>query len=162
MPPAPAADPTSASVELDAAPRDVLAVLLDVEAYPRWITTMREATVLERDADGRPSRMRVDQAAGPVRDAWSADVVWRLGVDGAASVQWRMAEPGSILTALDVVWELEPTGGTGRPAGTQVTYRLSLRSKVAMVGLLRSKLERLVADSALADLRRAMARSGTG
>lgn len=50
----------SAGTSLDASPQRCLALVADVEAYPRWYReAVRRVAVLERDASGYASRVRV-------------------------------------------------------------------------------------------------------
>ena len=42
-------------VEIDAPPDACYAALLDAERLPRWQRALRDATVLERDGEGRPT-----------------------------------------------------------------------------------------------------------
>lgn len=50
------------SIEIEAPPATILQVLQDIEAYPSWQLAVREAEVLERDAQGRATLARLDIA----------------------------------------------------------------------------------------------------
>ncbi|MCV7135090.1 SRPBCC family protein [Mycobacterium hodleri] len=48
----------SREITIEATPEEILEVLLDIETLPEWSPAHQEVEVLERDADGRPSRTR--------------------------------------------------------------------------------------------------------
>ena len=45
-------------VTIEATPDEVMSVLVDMESLPQWSSAHQEIEVLERDAEGRPSRAR--------------------------------------------------------------------------------------------------------
>ncbi len=45
-------------VMIEAAPDEVMSVLVDMESLPRWSSAHQDIEVLERDTEGRPSRAR--------------------------------------------------------------------------------------------------------
>lgn len=107
------------TVDIDAAPNDVWAVLTDVERWPTWTPTMQEVTRLDRRAFAVGSRARVRQP----RLATAVYVVTRL--DEGRGFTWVSRAPG-ITTEGDHV--LEPRG-----AKTRVT--LSIRFAGFLSGL---------------------------
>ena len=48
----------SREITIEATPEEILAVLFDIETLPEWSPAHQEVEVLERDAEGRPSRTR--------------------------------------------------------------------------------------------------------
>ena len=48
----------SREITIEASPEEILAVLFDIETLPEWSPAHQEVEVLERDAEGRPSRTR--------------------------------------------------------------------------------------------------------
>jgi carbon monoxide dehydrogenase subunit G len=48
----------SREITIEATPEEILAVLFDIETLPEWSPAHQKVEVLERDAEGRPSRTR--------------------------------------------------------------------------------------------------------
>ena len=49
---------TFSQLEIDATPEALYDVVADIESYPEWATGVKEAEVLENDAEGRVVRAR--------------------------------------------------------------------------------------------------------
>jgi len=148
------AERTASSVTIAAARAEVMAVIADFPAYPQWASAVREAEVIARDPEGRPSRVRFRLDAGVVRDTYVLGYEW----DGEAGVAWHLAEPGTMISGMDGCYLLGDRDG-----GTEVTYELTVDVRVPMLGMLKRKAEKVIIDTALMGLkRRAEARRGDG
>jgi Polyketide cyclase / dehydrase and lipid transport len=137
-------DRTTSSISIAAARPEVMAVIADFAAYPQWAAAVRSAEVIRRDGEGRPSQVRFSLDAGMIKDSYVLGYDW----DGDASVRWDLAEPGSVISAM--------TGGyylAGKPAGTDVTYELSVDVRVPLPGLLKRRAEKVIIDTALKGLK---------
>ena len=99
----------TASITVDAAPAEVMAVIADFEAYPQWSNAVKEVSVLETGTDGRPTQVWFRIDSGPLKDAYVLAYDWR----GNDAVSWRLVD-SKLLKALDGSYEL-PTAATGRP-----------------------------------------------
>ena len=142
------ANRTESSTQVDAAPADVLAVIADFDAYPSWAEAVKETEVLAKGPDGRPSRVRFALDAGAIKDTYALDYVWDVDADGTGAVRWSLAEPASLLKALDGSYTLD-----GAPLGpTSVTYRLTVDLRIPMLGALKRKAEQGIIDTALREL----------
>lgn len=120
-----------------------MAVIADFAAYPEWASAVRAADVLAHE-DGRPSRVRFTLDAGVVKDAYVLGYDW----DGDAAVRWHLAEPGSVVSAMDGGYLLTEQGG-----GTETTYELSVDVRIPMPGLLKRRAEKMIIDTALNGLK---------
>ena len=121
-----------------------MGVIADFDAYPEWATGVRVAEVTS-EADGMPKVVHFVLDAAPIRDEYDLSYVW----DDDRSVSWVIAKPGSILTAMDGRYDLEPMAD-----GTRVTYQLAVDVSIPMLGMLKRKAEKVVIDTALNGLRR--------
>jgi hypothetical protein len=137
-------DRTSSSITVAAGQAAVMGVIADFGAYPDWATGVRSAEVLESGPDGRPLRVRFGLDAGVIRDSYVLAYDW----DGDASVHWRLAEPGSMVTEMSGAYELADDG-----AGTKVSYELTVGTRVPMLGMLRRRAERTIIETALKGLK---------
>jgi hypothetical protein len=145
------AEKTSSSVTIAAAPAEVMAVIADFPAYPQWASAVREADVIALDPDGRPSRVRFRLDAGMVRDTYVLGYQW----DGKAEVTWHLAEPGTVISAMDGRYRLGDHAG-----GTEVTYELTVDVRIPMLGMLKRKAEKIIIDTALMGLKRRVEAGG--
>jgi hypothetical protein len=82
-----------------ATPATVWAILMDVETWPAWTTTMTSLTRLEPGALHVGSRVRIRQPGMLVR-------VWTVTeLDNECSFTWTVRIPGALLTARHVLSE---------------------------------------------------------
>ena len=138
------ADRTSSSITVAADRSAVMAVIADFGSYPDWATGVRSAEILEAAPDGRPLRVRFGLDAGVIRDSYVLAYEW----DGDAAVRWQLAETGSMVTEMSGAYVLAHDG-----TGTNVSYELSVGTRVPMIGLLKRRAEKTIIETALKGLR---------
>ncbi len=126
-------------------PDECYQVAIDFEAYPEWAKSVKEANVLERDDQGRGSKveLRVAAMGRSLRSVYDYDFS-----DAPASFSWTLAE-GDMLKSLDGTYTFEQEGD-----GTRVTYELSVEIAVPMPGFMKKKASRLIMGDALKELKR--------
>jgi Polyketide cyclase / dehydrase and lipid transport len=143
---------TSSQIMIAAPRAAVMAVIADFGAYPQWASAVRAAEVLGEEAAGRASQVRFRLDAGIVKDSYVLGYDW----DGDEAVRWHLAEPGSVISAMDGGYLLADRGGQ-----TQATYELSVEVRIPMPGLLKRRAEKTIIDTALNGLKaRVESRSG--
>ena len=94
-----------------------LAVLEDVERYPDWYPeVVRYVNVLERDPDGRATRVRTQLhvARGPIVKDF--DLVLAVNVEPRGTVELTKVDDGSSEQRFDVIWHVAE--------GTRIELRL--------------------------------------
>ena len=138
------ADQSTQSIDIDAPPAAVMAVIADFANYPTWAGSVRNARVLESGPDGRAKRVAFDLVAGPMRDQYELSYVWT----GDRTVEWTLVK-GQMMRAQQGRYALEATA-----TGTHVTYWLSVDLVIPMLGQLKRKAERVVMDQALRELKK--------
>ncbi len=136
------ADQTSASIEIAAAPDEIMAVIADFEHYPEWVDSMKSAEVLTT-AGGRAQKVRMVLDHNLVKDDYVLGYDWQ-----PTKVTWHLVE-GTLLKAMDGSYELLPVVGS-----TTVTYRLSVDVNLPMIGLFKRKAEKTIIDGALKNLKK--------
>ncbi len=146
------AEQTQATISVAAPPEAVMAVIADVEAYPRWIEDVKDVLVLSRhgDRDRLPRDVRFSVDNGTMRDDYTLTYQWE-----PRTVTWSLVE-GQLLTAMDGAYEVRPIG----ESGSEVTYRLAVDVKIPMIGLIKRKAEKVIVERALKGLKRRV-ESGT-
>jgi len=137
-------DQSTQSIDIDADPAAVMAVIADFDNYPVWAASVKSARVLSRGPDGLASHVEFVLDAGLVRDQYELAYTWT----DARSVEWELVT-GQLMRAQHGRYDLVPTA-----SGTHVTYWLSVDLAVPMLGLLKRKAERIVMDTALKELKK--------
>ena len=138
------ADQTESSIEINASPEQIMAVIADLAAYPDWsdgITSVEVLSVYEED--GRPADARFHLDSGPIRDDYELEYDW----DGDTQVTWKLTK-GDMVTAMDGMYKLTPNGDS-----TTVLYRLAVDVKIPMLGMIKRKAEKVIVDTALKGLK---------
>ena len=137
------ADQASSSIVIDAPVDEVLGVIRDLPSYPQWAGQIASATVLEEGAHG-PTRATFALSASGFSDDYTLVYQWQ-----ADGVSWELAEPTKLQKSQRGSYRLAAQGSS-----TQVTYLLTLESKVPMIGMMRRKAEKMIIDSALKELKK--------
>lgn len=132
------------SIVINAAPKAVMDVILDLEDYPRWQDDIREVEVLERDDQGRAAQARF------VVDARLLTAIYTLKYtydeDG---VHWQLASSEQ-LRQLDGAYRVAgSTDGT-----TTVTYELVADPTISVPRFMRRKAAEHIVRGALDGLKR--------
>ncbi|QKW35170.1 SRPBCC family protein [Actinomadura sp. NAK00032] len=139
------ADRTRSSITVKAGKAEIMAVIADLEAYPRWASGIREFTVQETGEDGRALRGRLTFDGGPFSDTVGLAYTW----EGDDRVSWELVEPGTVVTGLHGTYALAEEGGA-----TEVVYELAVDVRIPMIGMVKRKGEKRIIDSALKGLKR--------
>ncbi|GAA2491588.1 SRPBCC family protein [Streptomyces gobitricini] len=140
------AEHTSSTIDIEAAPADVMGVIADFARYPEWTGEVKEAEVLEKDAAGRAEKVRLLLDAGAIKDDHTLAYTWT----GDHEVGWTLVK-SQMLRALDGSYRLRPLDGGTR---TEVTYQLTVDVKIPMLGMIKRKAEKVIIDRALAGLKK--------
>jgi hypothetical protein len=98
----------SASAATDAAPPDCLSLLEEIDRYPAWAPDIvKEAEVLERDADGHPlkARTKLHVERGPLTRDFN--LLFDVKVDTAGTIALsRIPHEASDKERFDVTWRV--------------------------------------------------------
>jgi uncharacterized membrane protein len=140
------ADTASERIRVEAPAARCLDVALDFASYPEWARDVREANVLETDAEGRGSKVEFRAAAlgKSIRYVLEYDYT---GLPDAFS--WKFLE-GDMLRRLDGSYRFEGEG----PDSTRVHYELTVELAVPLPGLLKRRAAGLIMGSALKELKK--------
>jgi uncharacterized membrane protein len=120
-------------------------VAIDFESYPEWVRDVKEARILERDEQGRGTRVEFRAAA------LGKSIRYVLEYDYSAAPEafsWKFAE-GDMLRRLDGSYRFEPDGDS-----TRVHYELAVELAVPLPGLVKRRAAGLIMGSALKELKR--------
>jgi len=140
------ADLTESTIDIDASPAAIMAVIADLAAYPQWSDGITQVTVLALfEDDGRPADARFTLSSGAIKDTYELEYDW----DGDRQVSWTLTK-GDMLTAMDGVYRLDDRGD----GSTTVLYRLAVDVKIPMIGMIKRKAEKVIIDTALKGLKK--------
>src|SRR6478736_2809644 len=124
------------TVEIDAPLERVFEIAADIEHAPEWQESLKDVEVIERDTDGRATRVDTESDAS-VRTIRSR---MTFAYDPPTSITWAQ-ERGDV-KALNGWWQLEDLG-EGR---TRATYGLDVDPGRMLGLLLRGPVEGKVRD----------------
>ncbi len=132
---------------IDAPPETCVAVATDVERYPEWAADLKEATVLERDAQGHPLRVAFRAAAF----GRSTDYRLRYNFSGLPEVISWVLEEGDFTRKLDGSYTFTPAPDD--PGKTEVVYLLEVELVMPLPNIVKTRTERKIIHTALRDLK---------
>jgi ribosome-associated toxin RatA of RatAB toxin-antitoxin module len=138
------ADQSTQSITVDAPAAEVMAVIADFPSYPQWVSAAKKVEIIEAGDGGRPRRVRFLLDAGAVKDDYVLDYSW----DDARKVSWTLVE-SQLMKRQDGSYTLEETG-----SGTEVTYAITIDTKMPLLGMMKRKAEKVILDTALKELKK--------
>lgn len=141
------AEQASERIRIEAPVERCLAVALDFERYPSWARDVKQATVLERDAEGRGARVEY-RAAG-----LGKSFRYTLEYDYSqmpSAFSWRLVE-GEGLRRLDGSYRFEADGES-----TRVHYELAVDVSIPLPGLIKRRAAGIIMGTALKELKKAV------
>jgi hypothetical protein len=140
------ADQATETMEIRATIPELLAVLLDFDAYPGWARDLKGVTVDARDDQGRGTEVTYRAAA--MGRSTSYTLRYRH-LDDPARLEWTLLR-GDIMRRLDGSYLLEPGSAPDR---TRVTYHLAVDLVVPLPGFVKRRAEQKIVHTALRELR---------
>jgi ribosome-associated toxin RatA of RatAB toxin-antitoxin module len=138
------ADQSTQSITVDAPAADVMAVIADFPSYPEWVGAAKSVEVVESGDDGRARRVRFVLDAGAIKDDYVLDYSW----DGDRAVSWTLVS-SQLMKRQDGSYTLTETGGR-----TEVTYAITIDTKMPLLGMMKRKAEKVILDTALKELKK--------
>ena len=140
-------DASTQSTTIAAPPAKVAEVICDFASYPTWVSALKSVQVLEEYEDGYASQVRFALDAGPVSDEYTLQYEY---AEDISRIEWHLVKPSKIQKRQDGSYDIAPAAD-----GTcTVTYSLSVDLSMGMLGMFRSRAEKMIMDSALRDLKR--------
>ncbi len=133
-------------MSIDASGDECLEVLLAFERYPEWARDLKEATVLQRDAEGRGTEVRF-RAAGM---GYSTSYTLRYDHSDPEVLAWRLTK-GDLTRRLDGHYRF--TDRADGEAGVDVTYVLEVELIVPLPGFIKRRTQLKIMHTALRELK---------
>ncbi|MBV8951410.1 MAG: SRPBCC family protein [Actinobacteria bacterium] len=145
------ADQVSERIRVDASAAHCFDVATDFEQYPSWARDVKEAKVLDRDAQGRGTTVEFRAAAmgRTIRYVLTYDYS-----DAPHAFSWKLLE-GDMLRKLDGRYQFDAEGD----GAARVTYDLAVDLAVPLPGLIKRRAAGLIMGNALKELKRNVEKS---
>lgn len=141
------ADQATERIVISAPPQRCWDVALAVEDYPEWAADIKEVTVVERDEEGRGTRVTFRAAA------YGRSTTYTLGYDLSEAprrLSWELLE-GDIMRRLDGSYQFLPIEGD--PEATEVVYELVVELLIPLPGFVKRRAESKIMNTALRELK---------
>ena len=138
------ADEARESIHIEAPPERCYAVAIAFERYPEWATDVKDVEVLERDGDGRGTRVRYEIAA------LGKTIGYVLAYDYAdapGGFSWTL-EKADLLRRLDGAYRFDAEGD-----GTRVGYVLTVDVTLPLPGFMKRAAAGMIVDNAMKQLK---------
>jgi carbon monoxide dehydrogenase subunit G len=139
------ADQTQGSIDINADPKAIMAVIEDYDAYPEWAGQIKKVEIRQRDDSKRGKRVYYEVSQGPMKADYVLEYTYKPNDGG---VSWIFVE-GHGLRDLQGDYTLEPKGDQ-----THVTYKAKVDITIPMIGMIKRRMEKLVIDTALKGLKK--------
>ncbi len=145
------AEGTFSTLEIDATPEDLYAVVSDVATYPEWASGVKEVEVLSTDSEGRVDRARF------VLEGFVKEIEYTLQYthDAPDSISWE-AEDSPDVKMLEGSYKFGPAEN----GATEVVYTLAVDPNFTIPGFIKRQAEKQIVTTALRGLRKRVAAQG--
>jgi ribosome-associated toxin RatA of RatAB toxin-antitoxin module len=140
------AEQTEGVTEIGASPADVMAVITDFEAYPKWAQGVKKAEVRSEDSKGRPSEVFFEAGQMGIGATYTLSYRYKAK-DGGLS--WKSTKASGAVKSIEGEYLLEPS-----KQGTKVTYRLRMEPAISLGGFMKRQAERTIINTALGGLKK--------
>jgi uncharacterized membrane protein len=139
------ADEARESIHIQASPEQCYAVAIDFDHYPEWATDVKYVEVLERDGDGRGTRVkyRISALGKTMGYILAYDYA-----DAPGGFSWVL-EKAEVLRQLDGSYSFEAQDG-----GTRVGYVLAVDVTLPLPGFMKRAAANMIVDNAMKQLKR--------
>jgi uncharacterized membrane protein len=132
-------------VTIDAPIEQVQKTLFELDKYPEWSTQIKSSEALDRDDQGRVTKVKMSIDAGMMKDRLTLDYDWS---QAPSKLSFSMEE-ADLLTSMDGIYTITSIDEDT----TEVTYELEVSLSMPIPAMMRQKAEKATIDAALAQLK---------
>jgi Polyketide cyclase / dehydrase and lipid transport len=138
------ADEARESIHIQASPEECYAVAIDFDRYPEWATDVKYVEVLDRDGEGRGTRVkyRISALGKTIGYILAYDYA-----DAPAGFSWVL-ERAEVLRQLDGTYSFAAQDG-----GTDVGYVLTVDITVPLPGFIKKAAAGMIVQNAMKQLK---------
>ena len=138
-------DLSKSLISIDAPIEAVQKALFELDKYPEWSSQIKSAEALERDNQGRITKVKMSIDAGMMKDRPVLDYDWSQAPN---KLSFSLDE-ADLLTSMDGVYTISAIDADT----TEVTYELGVALSMNVPAMMRQKAEKATIDAALAQLK---------
>jgi len=138
-------DSSRSTISIDAPLAAVTEALFALEKYPEWSSSIKSAEVVNRDDQGRVTKVKMTIDAGMMKDRVILDYDWS---DAPARLSFSL-DDADLLTGMDGAYIIKSID----EESTEVTYELTVSLSMPIPAMMRQKAEKTTIDQALAQLK---------
>jgi uncharacterized membrane protein len=132
-------------ITIDAPIEQVQKALFELDKYPEWSTQIKSSEALDRDDQGRVTKVKMSIDAGMMKDRLTLDYDWS---QAPSKLSFSM-EDADLLTSMDGIYTITSIDEDT----TEVTYELEVSLSMPIPAMMRQKAEKATIDAALAQLK---------
>jgi hypothetical protein len=132
-------------ITIDAPIEQVQKTLFELDKYPEWSTQIKSSEALDRDDQGRVTKVKMSIDAGMMKDRLTLDYDWS---QAPSKLSFSM-EDADLLTSMDGIYTITSIDEDT----TEVTYELEVSLSMPIPAMMRQKAEKATIDAALAQLK---------
>ena len=132
-------------ITIDAPIEQVQKTLFELDKYPEWSTQIKSSEALDRDDQGRVTKVKMSIDAGMMKDRLTLDYDWS---QAPSKLSFSM-EDADLLTSMDGIYTITSVDEDT----TEVTYELEVSLSMPIPAMMRQKAEKATIDAALAQLK---------
>jgi len=137
------AESGSESIVIKATPDAVFQVMTDIDSFPKWMDEFKEATVLARDDQGRPTRASFELDAKIKTVRYTLDYSYP-----GTGLAWEN-EAGGDVKLIKGSYQLAQSGDS-----TTVTYNFEIDPGFPVPGFIRRQAVKMIVNRALNGLKK--------
>jgi carbon monoxide dehydrogenase subunit G len=130
-------------IVIEASPEEILDVIADFDTVTEWSPPHQSAEILERNADGRPTKVKMKVKAAGITDEQVIAYTW-----GDNEVSWTLVSSGQ-QRSQDASYTLLPDGDA-----TLVKFQLSVDPVVPLPGFVLKRAIKGTIDTGTEGLRK--------
>jgi uncharacterized membrane protein len=138
-------DSSRATITIDAPLAAVTDALFALEKYPEWSSSIKSSEVVNRDDQGRATKVKMTIDAGMMKDRVILDYDWS---EAPARLSFSL-DDADLLTGMDGAYIIKRIDDES----TEVTYELTVSLSMPIPAMMRQKAEKTTIDQALAQLK---------
>ena len=139
---------SSSTITIDASIADVQSALFALDQYPTWSSAIKASEVVEKDDQGRATKVKMTIDAGMMKDRVILDYDWS---QAPAQLSFSL-DDADLLTGMDGSYSIKAIDEDT----TQVTYELGVSLSMPIPAMMRQKAEKTTINQALSQLKAAL------
>ena len=139
---------SSSTITIDAPIADVQSALFALDQYPTWSSAIKASEVVEKDDQGRATKVKMTIDAGMMKDRVILDYDWS---QAPAQLSFSL-DDADLLTGMDGSYSIKAIDEDT----TQITYELGVSLSMPIPAMMRQKAEKTTIDQALSQLKAAL------